>query len=227
MLDRIHSSHLGVEKCQRRARDILFWPSMNDQIKELVSRCDICLSFRNKQQKEPLKSHAIPQRPWQKVATDLFEIDGVMYICLVDYYSKFVEFTKVSDTKSATVIEWLKEQFARYGLPEEVISDNGPQYSSDVFAEFARKYEFQHHTSSPEYPQSNGMAERAVQTLKRLLKKVGRAGRDPYLAILEWRNTPLQGMGSPSQMLMGRRTRSRLPATGKLLKSPNFNDNSN
>jgi hypothetical protein len=125
---KIHSSHLGVEKCQRRARDLLFWPAMSSEIKDRVGNCPICLEFRNKQTKEPLLPHQIPSRPWEKLASDLFEIDGVSYVFLVDYFSKFVEYTQLKDTLSATVISWMKEQFERHGIPEVLFSDNGPQY---------------------------------------------------------------------------------------------------
>lgn len=78
--------------------------------------------------------------------------------------------------------------FARHGIPETVISDNGPQYSAEAYARFAQGYHFKHVTSSPYFPQSNGEAERAVRTIKELLKK----SKDPYLALLAYRTTPLE-----------------------------------
>ena len=88
-----------------------------------------------------------------------------------------------------------------------VISDNGPQFSSEAFAEFSKKYQFEHKTSSPYYPQCNGEAERAVGTIKRMLNKEG----DPYLALLAYRTTPLQIGYSPSELLMCRKLRSTVP----------------
>jgi len=85
MLSQIHSSHLGIEKCKRRARDILFWPGMNQQIADLVSKCNTCNMYRNSQAKEPLKSHELPERPWQKITADLFELDKQEYAVMVDY----------------------------------------------------------------------------------------------------------------------------------------------
>lgn len=113
----------------------------------------------------------------------------------------------------------MRKQFSRYGIPEVLVSDNGPQYSSADFKAFATAFRFTHVTSSPTYPQSNGMAERAVQTTKRLLKKAKQAGVDPHLAMLELRNTPIgTNLGSPAQILMGRRTRTQLPTAPVLLK---------
>lgn len=96
-------------------------------------------------------------------------------------------------------------------------SDNGPQFISKDFKKFCRDYGIQHTTSSPYYPKSNGLAEKTVQTLKRLLTKAKREGRDPYLSILDYRNTPIIGSASPAQLLFGRRTRTTIPTSKKLL----------
>ena len=102
---------------------------------------------------------------------------------------------------------------------EIVISDNGTQYSSEQFKDFSEQYKFKHVTSSPHFPRSNGKAEKTVQIAKNLLKKAKKEGSDPYLAILDYRNTPIDGLdASPAQMLMQRRTRTTLPTASKLLK---------
>ena len=87
--------------------------------------------------------------------------------------------------------------------------DNGPQYSADLYATFAKNYGFEHVTSSPHYPQGNGEAERAVKTTKELLRKSG----DPYLSLLAYRSTPLENGYSPAQLLMSRNLRTTLPVT--------------
>ncbi len=100
-----------------------------------------------------------------------------------------------------------------------VISDNGPQYSSQEFKCFSQVWEFKHNTSSPGYEQSNGKSESAVKTAKRLMQKAAAAGQDPYLAILDHRNTPSQGLNtSPAQRLLNRRTRTLLPIKDTLLE---------
>ncbi|XP_035211503.1 uncharacterized protein K02A2.6-like [Stegodyphus dumicola] len=160
--------------------------------------------------------HEIPNLPWYKVATDLFEVNKNVYLLIVDYYSNFFEISKLPDTRSQTVISYMKSHFARYSIPLIVISDNGPQFASK---EFANKYQFKHITSSPYHPQSNGLAERSVQTAKKLLKKAQADHADPYLALLAHRNTPTNEMlGSPAQRLMSRRTRTILPTSEELLK---------
>ena len=110
-------------------------------------------------------------------------------------------------------------QFSRHGIPDKLITDNGPQFSSIIFKQYSKEYGFQHQTASPHYPQSNGLAEKAVQTAKNLIKKAILDKRDPYLALLEYRNTPISDtLGSPAQRLMGRRTKTLLPTSNKLLQ---------
>lgn len=158
-------------------------------------------------------------RPWAKVGTDLFSFHGKDYLITVDYYSNFWEVDYLPDTTSVTVIRKLKAHFARQGIPDIVVSDNGPQYTSQEFKRFSRLWEFKHRTSSPGYAQSNGKAESAVKTAKALMRKAAMDERDPYLAILDHRNTPSQGLAtSPAQRLLNRRTRTLLPTKDTLLE---------
>ncbi|XP_060075780.1 uncharacterized protein K02A2.6-like [Ylistrum balloti] len=200
MLKVIHEGHFGMTSCKTRAREALYWPGISGQIEDFVSKCDICCTFRNANTWEPLKSHDIPTGPWEKVGTDLFQFEGHSYLLIVDYHSKFVEMSILKDTRSTTVINHMKSLFARCGIPTEVISDNGPQYSGREFKQFSQEWKFKHVTSSPYHPQSNGMAERFVQTVKNMLQKAVKDGKDPYLALLEFRNTPGETGSSPAQL---------------------------
>ena len=218
-LVKIHRSHLGVHGCTRRARDVVFWPGMTADIKQHVEKCEVCRSMETRQQKETLKSHEVPNRPWGKVGTDLCHIDGKDYLITVDYFSNFAEVDRARSTTSREIVKLLKKNFARYGIPDIVISDNGPQFNSGEFRKFAQDWQFEHQTSSPHYHQSNGKAENSVKTVKRLLKKAKMSGDDPYLALLEFRNTPTESLGvSPSQCLFSRRTKTTLPTTESLLQ---------
>ncbi|KAK3100667.1 hypothetical protein FSP39_023406, partial [Pinctada imbricata] len=117
----------------------------------------------------------------------------------------------------------LKSIFARFGIPETVVSDNGPQYSSEEFQNFSKEFDFKHVTSSPNYPQSNGLAEKYVQIAKRILEKAKHSKQDPHLALLEYRVTPLDIGYSPSQLLQGRHLRSILPTVSDNLKPQYIN----
>ena len=138
----------------------------------------------------------------------LFTLNGVNYIVVVDYFSRYPDVIKLSSTTSSSIVSALKSIFSRHGVPQVLVSDNGPQYASQEFASFARQYGFSHITSRPHFPQSNGQAERTVQTVKRLLHN----SEDPYMALLCYWATPLPWCEtSPSELLMGRRLRSNLP----------------
>ncbi len=99
-----------------------------------------------KQQRESLCPHELPDRPWSKVGTDLFVFSNREYLINVDYFSHFWEIDYLPDTKSSTVINKLKAQFARQGIPDIEFSDNGLQYTSKEFQQFSRLWEFQHKT---------------------------------------------------------------------------------
>ena len=176
--------------------------------------------------RESLHPHNIPGLPWQIVGTDLFEFAGHTYLLVTDFYSKYFEIELLHQKTATCVINNLKKMFARFGIPDEVVSDNGSQYSNTrnvfdstrEFKEFAHEWGFHHTTSSPEYPQSNGAAERAVQTAKRILKKAAADHKDPFEGLLKYRNTPFQDIGvSPVQLLMSRRTRTMIPTHRRLL----------
>ena len=216
----IHSSHIGIDGCLRRARECLYWPGMSSEIKEYISTCETCRKFEVDQPKETLMSHDIPDRPWQKIGTDPFHFDGKDYIVTVDYFSNFWEIDRLEDTTATGIIRVLKSHFARYGIPCQVVTDPGPQFNSEQFQRFSEKWDFEHLMASPGNHKANGKAESAVKSAKRLMKKAKEARADPFLALLDFRNTPTQGVGSsPAQRLMNRRTRTLLPMTKTLLQS--------
>lgn len=114
--------------------------------------------------------------------------------------------------------------YARHGITDGVVADNMP-FESKAFRNFASEWEFEVSTSSPRYPQSNGMSERAIQTIKNLLRKACEDGNDPYIVLLEYRNTPISGLKeSPAQLFMSRMLKSKLPTVESLLK-PQVVDN--
>ncbi|XP_062603618.1 uncharacterized protein K02A2.6-like [Saccostrea cucullata] len=224
MLKILHSSHLGQEKCIQRAKSTLFGPGIIMQLKDMIEQCNICNRYRNAQQKEPMIPHDIPNRPWQKVAADIMFFGNARYLITVDYFSKFIEINRLQDGKAATVIDILKQHFARLGIPEEFISDNGPEFANHEFKNFSKEYDFRHITSSPRYPQSNGMAERAVQTIKNLFRKAQDDHKDPYIALMELRNSEIPGVKlSPAQLLFGRTTRTLVPTVKSKLRPMGFN----
>ena len=218
MLQKLHESHLGMEKCRARARSVMYWPAMSNDINEMIAKCPTCLKYRRENQREPLTPHEVPLLPWQKLGADIFEYGGNAYLLIVDYFSKYPEVCLLQGKSASAVISRFRTVFARHGLPEILIADNMPFNSSEMKT-FAAEYGFTIKTSSPEHAASNGQSERMIGTVKQLMRKANEESRDPHLALLAYRNTSVAGMPySPAELLMSRKLRDNLPTTESLLK---------
>ena len=215
MLERIHEGHLGIVKCKRRARNSCYWPNMSTHIEDMVKRCETCRREQPSKEVEELQPHEIPVNPWQRIGTDLFQYAGRNYLIVTDYYSYWPEVYELNPANAPSVVKATKEAFSRHGIPETVISDNGSQYSSKQYKQFAREWQFLHKTSSPRYPQSNGLAESSVRVVKQLLKKCKGSKQDIRKGLLILRNTPLACGKSPAELLMGRRLRDNMPSVNE------------
>ncbi|XP_036071757.1 uncharacterized protein K02A2.6-like [Oryzias melastigma] len=214
ILKKIHAGHQGLTKSRERANSSVWWPGLSAELKNTVMQCQTCQEQRRTQQKEPLISTPLPGRPWKRIGLDLCEYNKNIYLVVSDYYSRFLEILHLPSTTSFQVIQRLKATFARFGIPDEVVSDNGPQFSSVEFTEFAKEMDFRHLTSSPHHPQGNGQAERAVQTAKKILRQ-----EDPLIALMCYRSTPCSSTGvSPAELLMGRKIRTTLLTLEKNLQ---------
>ena len=177
---------------------------MAEDIKRFTEICKACLKDAPEQCNETLRQHTIPDIQGSKIGLDIFTYKDAHYLFLVDYLMDLIDFEKLLNLSSESVIDICKRSFARFGIPDIVQSDNGPQFTSREFDSFIIKWEFSHSTSSSYRAQSNGKAEAAVKTAKRLLKR--------STALLEQRNTPTAGMStSPAQREIGRSTRSIVP----------------
>ena len=211
MLCRIHEGHLGQDKQKSMARSVLYWPNMNVHIEEMSNKCAVCQMYKPAQCKESYHTDDDITGPWDKVATDCFHFRGHDYLLLVDYYSNYPEIAKLASLSSSNVILHMKSIFARHGIPRVIVSDNATCYASRSFKMFADEFNFEHRTSSPGYPQSNGKAEKSVGIVKGVLNKALDSNDDIYLALLAYRTAPMACGKSPSEMLMNRKLRNRLP----------------
>ena len=219
MLGLIHESHFGIEKSKSRARELLYWSKMGADIERTVANCELCIKYQNNHQREPMVSHDILNERFLKVGMDILTFKGKDYLVVVDYYSKYPELLALPDKTASTIVEQCKSVFARHGIPVEIVSDNMP-FLSNEFLTFANAWGIKTTTSSATYSQSNGQAEGCVQTMKNVLKKAHEQNRDPYSALLEYRNSPITGLkSSPVQILMSRRLRSKIPVATSLRSS--------
>ena len=161
-LQLIHEGHLGLGKCKLRAKDTVYWPGLNDQLKKLILNCELCLKYsHSKYNQKPNTSlrQEIPAHPWTKLATDIFHFESVFYLLVVDYTSRFSVVWRLSSMTGQHIANQCKLIFSEYGWPETLISDNGPCYTSQDFTSVMKSYNMNHITISLHYPQSNGLAE--------------------------------------------------------------------
>ena len=225
MKRKIHEGHLGITKCQERARTYFYWPNINMEIENMVKACSICQKYQKSQSKEEMIQSNI-SKPWSQIGCDIFHYGIHHYLIVTDYFSSYPEVVEISTGQqhgtSRKVIETLKDICARHGIPEKIISDGGPQFSSQEFEDFAKEWEFIHTPSSPEYPHGNAKVERSVQTVKTLIMKAFEENQDPHKALLAYRTSPLyKNSLSPAEFLMGRKLRT--PLNSHIIREDSLN----
>lgn len=212
VLNRIHHGHYGEVKCVERARASVYWPGYIDHIRNMVASCSLCQENRCQNPSQPLHPVDLPEYPFEKVGADLFEFQGIHYILLVDYYSKWPSVAPQKSITSAAVISETERIFSDFGVPSVFMSDNGTQFASAEFRSFCQKKGIEQTTSSPEYPQSNGLAEVTVKTVKHRLLKMFQEGETLWDALAAIRSTPVSSkLPAPSVLLQGRNLKGSLP----------------
>ena len=135
-MEKIHTEHQGITKCLERVRVSVWWPGITPEIKPIVDACEHYLVHKPRQQTESLMITHLPTGPWHRVAVDLCLSQGKDYMVVVDYYLRWIENLHLSYTTTAACIAKLKYIFARFVIPTEPPSDNGPQLSSLEFKSF-------------------------------------------------------------------------------------------
>ena len=171
VMEELHSGHLGVVKMKAVARSQVWWPGMDHDIEVLARECSGCHQVMNNPAGAPLHPWEHATAPWQRIHVDFAgPFLGKMFIIIVDAYSKWPEILPMVSTSSESTIEVLRSLFAMYGVAEELVSDNGPQFTSDGFETFLKSNGIRHARSAPYHPATNGLAERMVQTFKQSMK---------------------------------------------------------
>ena len=220
-LMQIHQGHQGIEACRSRAREFVFWVNINSDLKELVEKCDICQSQQNSTAIVQKYVSEVPPHPWHTLGSDLFYFQRIDFLVVVDYFSKYLIVRKIPNSTSSAVIKELGLIFSEFGKPQVFRSDNGPCYSSQEFEFFMQNWLVEHRTSSPHYPQSNGLAESMVKVSKNLIEKAVRQNLPWNQLLLDYRCTPISSeIPSPAEILFGRKLRSSI----SILPSQVMND---
>ena len=214
LLKELHQAHPGVTKMKALARSYIWWPNMDTDIETLVKTCTECQESQPSPPTAPLHPWEWPASPWSRLHIDFAgPYLGHMFLVLVDAHSKWMDVRLMHSIKAHSTIEQLRMIFATHGIPQKIVSDNGPTFTSQEFKTFMTQNGVLHITSAPYHPSTNGLAERAVQTFKQALKRIQGSSIQEKLSkfLFQYRITPHTTTGiAPAELLMGRRLRSRL-----------------
>ncbi|XP_026991216.2 uncharacterized protein K02A2.6 [Tachysurus fulvidraco] len=224
VLKQLHVGQCGMVRMKEIARSYFWWPGVDGQIEEKARTCTSCQCIRNTPQLAPLHPWEYPEKPWHRIHIDFAgPVKDKMLLVVMDAHSKWPEVAIMKSTSAEKTIEKLGEIFSRFGSPVQLVSDNGPQFTSHEMATFLRANGVQHITSSPYHPATNGLAERFVQTMKHTLKASlgqGTFHQRLHSFLLFYRSTPhTTTKVSPAHLLFNRELRTSFelikPATLK------------
>ena len=213
VLSQLHETHPGISRMKSLARCYVWWPGIDKDIENVVATCQNCQENSIAPPQSVVHPWECPKSPWIRVHVDhAGPFMGHYFLILVDAYSRWIEVHQVPSITTETTVKTLRLIFSIHGLPMQLVSDNGPAFTSHDFKEFINRNGIRHTLTAPYHPRSNGLAERAVQTFKSTIKKMeGHLHERIPRFLLQYRITPQTTTGqSPAQLLMGRKLRTVL-----------------
>ena len=218
VLEELHDSHPGITRMKTLARSHVWWPKIDRDVEDVVKQCPGCQETRSERPNVFLHPWERTKRPWERVHLDFAgPMRGYYFLVLIDSHSKWPEVVAMKNTTTSATVNVLIEIFARFGIPIQLVSDNGPQLTSQEFEDFMKKLGIKHIRVAPYRPQSNGLAERMVKTLKQSLR-AAMAAKDHRTVhqllgsfLMKYRNVEHATTGvAPAEAMLGRRVRTRM-----------------
>ena len=211
LLDELHQGHVGIVKMKNVARSYVWWPCIDRDIENLARNCDGCLQMRSRPSAVVLHPWQLAEQPWLRIHVDFAEpFMQSMFLIVMDTFSKWPEVVVMNSTTTVRTIDELRVLFSCWGLPEQIVSDNGPQFKSEELEIFLRSYAIAHLTTPPYFPASNGQAERFVQTMKNVLtaakSEAGSLEVKLLRFLLAYRNAPHALLNESPVMLFSKRS---------------------
>nr|CAB3249686.1 uncharacterized protein K02A2.6-like [Phallusia mammillata] len=210
VLQLLHQGHFGIQRMKQLARSAVYWPNIDDDILNLCRKCSICGEQQNLPTKPSVHPWMIPEKPWSRVHIDhAVNFLGSNWLLMIDAYSKYPCIHATSLMTSKATMNLLEEDFAHFGYPHTIVSDNAQAFVSAEFQDFCRQRGIVHLTGAPYHPSTNGAAERLVQTFKKAMKKSEKPPKEALQEfLLQYRRTPNSSGFSPSELLNARQIRS-------------------
>uniref|UniRef100_A0A5S6R6A2 RNA-directed DNA polymerase n=1 Tax=Trichuris muris TaxID=70415 RepID=A0A5S6R6A2_TRIMR len=217
VLRQLHRGHMGMVRMKALARSHVYWPGLDAQIEDLVRRCPQCALTAKLPLKHTLCPWPIPTKPWSRLHVDYAgPFQGHYFLVVVDALTKWPEILMTNTVTTTSTLVMLTELFSRFGLPDTLVTDNGTQFRSAEFKDFCQRNGIEHVFSPPYHPQSNGQAERFVDTFKRSLLKMKAEGSISEILstfLLRYRSSPnpsIEGCCSPAEIMFGRKIKTDL-----------------
>ncbi|XP_021339765.1 uncharacterized protein K02A2.6-like, partial [Mizuhopecten yessoensis] len=172
LLSELHQGHIGVVKMKAVALSYMWWPGLDQDIELMCKTCAGCQEVKHATPGARLHPWEWPSRPWHRVHIDFAGpfLDS-MFLIAVDAHSKWPEVVQMKSTTAERTIEVLRTIFARNGVPRQIVSDNGPQFKSELFHNFMRLNGIKHITSAPYHPSTNGSLNAAERNYSQIDKE--------------------------------------------------------
>lgn len=213
MLRLLHETHPGMTSMKSMARTLFWYPGLDADIERMVKSCCTCAQASAMPPAQTPLAWPDTGERWSRLHVDFAgPINGKMVLVVVDAETKWIEAVSMKVATAQSTVDALRSMFARFGIPKTVVSDNGPQFVSAVFREFLARNGVQHLKTAPYHPQSNGLAERAVRTIKEGLKKNPGTNLNTRISqfLFRYRRTPVKDGKSPAEHLLGYQIRTKM-----------------
>ena len=212
ILKLLHLGHFGMQRMKQLARSTVYWPRIDFDIEDLCRKCTSCGQFQNKPDKPSIHPWMMPEKPWSRLHLDhAINFLGRNWLVLVDAYSKYPCIHPTTSTSSKSTTAILEQEFAHFGYPHTLVTDNATTFMSQEFQAWCKQRGIVHLTGAPYHPATNGAAERLIQSFKQALRKSSLPPKEALQEFLmQYRRIPFASGLSPSELLNGRRYAPKL-----------------
>ena len=212
ILKLLHLGHFGMQRMKQLARSTVYWPRIDFDIENLCRKCTSCGQFQNKPDKPSIHPWMMPEKPWSRLHLDhAINFLGRNWLVLVDAYSKYPCIHPTTSTSSKSTTAILEQEFAHFGYPHTLVTDNATTFMSQEFQAWCKQRGIVHLTGAPYHPATNGAAERLIQSFKQALRKSSLPPKEALQEFLmQYRRIPFASGLSPSELLNGRKIRTKI-----------------